>query len=223
VKNFTKSRQECSEPTISRKLCRGRAGSDSRVCPWWDQTHAPTVRPARGRLDAAHPPARPGGAEPDVHEGLRSARRGQSWHRRSSCSPREASSDGVEPGHTSRPRVRSKSAHAVEFSKTVAPLLEGNPPRGRARILEPARGGPTSIALRNDVVADARFSRCACSCGLISIEPGRRSCVLVADRRNRSARPAARSPAPGARRRWGWPPTGRSRPHAGARGSWSHG
>ncbi len=33
--------------------------------------------------------------------------------------------DGVEPGHTPRPRGRSKGAHAVEFSKTVAPLPEG--------------------------------------------------------------------------------------------------
>jgi hypothetical protein len=34
--------------------------------------------------------------------------------------------DGVEPGHTPRPRGRSKGAHAVEFSKTVAPLLGGS-------------------------------------------------------------------------------------------------
>ncbi len=38
--------------------------------------------------------------------------------------------DGVEPGHTSRPRVRSKSVHAVEFSKTVAPLRKGSPSEG---------------------------------------------------------------------------------------------
>ena len=39
-------------------------------------------------------------------------------------------SDGVEPGHNSRPRVRSKSVHAVEFSKTVAPLRKGSPSEG---------------------------------------------------------------------------------------------
>jgi hypothetical protein len=49
------------------------------------------------------------------------------------------SSDGVEPGHTPRPRVRPKGAHAVEFSKTVAPLGEGLSssgarPRFRCRI-----------------------------------------------------------------------------------------
>ena len=38
--------------------------------------------------------------------------------------------DGVEPGHTSRPTVRSKSVHAVEFSKTVAPLRKGFPSEG---------------------------------------------------------------------------------------------
>jgi hypothetical protein len=44
------------------------------------------------------------------------------------------SSDGVEPGHTPRPRGRSKGAHAVEFSKTVAPLREGGSfPRARPR------------------------------------------------------------------------------------------
>jgi hypothetical protein len=42
----------------------------------------------------------------------------------------ERSSDGVEPGHTTRPTNRSKSAHAVEFSKTVAPLQEADPPQG---------------------------------------------------------------------------------------------
>jgi len=36
---------------------------------------------------------------------------------------------------TSLDRGRSRSVHAVEFSKTVAPLQEGNPPQGRARVL----------------------------------------------------------------------------------------
>jgi hypothetical protein len=39
--------------------------------------------------------------------------------------------DGVEPGHTPRPMIRSKGAHAVEFSKTVAPLQKGLPSQGR--------------------------------------------------------------------------------------------
>ena len=53
----------------------------------------------------------------------------------SSEAPRGESSDGVEPGHTSRPRVRSKSAHAVEFSKTVAPLRKGLPSRGTSETI----------------------------------------------------------------------------------------
>jgi hypothetical protein len=42
--------------------------------------------------------------------------------------------------------VRSKGAHAVEFSKTVAPLRKGSPSRGRARKPAGSRGGPSSIA-----------------------------------------------------------------------------
>jgi hypothetical protein len=62
--------------------------------------------------------------------------------------PEGWSSDGVEPGHTSRPRGRSKSVHAVEFSKTVAPLRRGLPSRGRVRNRLRFRSGPVSIALR---------------------------------------------------------------------------
>ena len=59
---------------------------------------------------------------------------------------RDRSSDGVEPGHTPRPRVRSKGAHAVEFSKTVAPLREGDSFPGRVRECFRSRSGPMSIA-----------------------------------------------------------------------------
>jgi hypothetical protein len=38
----------------------------------------------------------------------------------------DQSDGGVEPGHTPRPRDRPRGAHAVEFSKTVAPLQEGD-------------------------------------------------------------------------------------------------
>jgi hypothetical protein len=37
----------------------------------------------------------------------------------------DQSDGGVEPGHTPRSRERPRGAHAVEFSKTVAPLQEG--------------------------------------------------------------------------------------------------
>jgi hypothetical protein len=81
-----------------------------------------------------------GGQALRPHEGARCTqgapgrRRGQSWHRRPNVpangvsQPKKGrSGDGVEPGHTTRPRNRSKSAHAVEFSKTVAPLRMGFP------------------------------------------------------------------------------------------------
>ena len=62
------------------------------------------------------------------------ARRGQSWHRRSSAIPqRELTQATASNLDTSLDRGRSRSVHAVEFSKTVAPLQEGNPPPGRAR------------------------------------------------------------------------------------------
>ncbi len=64
-------------------------------------------------------------------------------------SAKDLASDGVEPGHTSRPRVRSKSAHAVEFSKTVAPLREGSSFPGRVRDHLRSRSGPVSIAPRS--------------------------------------------------------------------------
>ncbi len=64
----------------------------------------------------------------------------------------ERSSDGVEPGHTSRPTNRPKSAHAVEFSKTVAPLQEGTPPQG-------ARPDPETAPGRTDEYS-ARIGPC---------------------------------------------------------------
>jgi hypothetical protein len=84
------------------------------------------------------PPANSRWSKPEYTGGLRNTRRGQSWHRRSS-DPEDHRSDGVEPGHTPRPRIRSKGAHAVEFSKTVAPLrgvvLVRGAPRTDLRVL----------------------------------------------------------------------------------------
>jgi len=139
-----------------RKLCRDRrllrilglSLVGSGPC-----AHGP---PARGRDGAAlNPSAKPvdrspmytegSGAQDGVNSGtaVRSApQRGASERRRRTWTHLSAG-------------VRPKSVHAVEFSKTVAPLLEGNPPQGRARILEPARGGPTSIAPETDLVANA--------------------------------------------------------------------
>jgi hypothetical protein len=40
-------------------------------------------------------------------------------------SPEDKPNDGVEPGHTISTEGSVEGAHAVEFSKTVAPLQEG--------------------------------------------------------------------------------------------------
>jgi hypothetical protein len=95
------------------------------------------------------------------HEGARStrwapgARRGQSWHRRPFVPPRGPSGATASNLDThSRPRNRPKCAHAVEFSKTVAPLREVIPPQGaRPGRHGRSRGGPTSIAHASDLVA----------------------------------------------------------------------
>jgi hypothetical protein len=107
----------------------------SWVCPWWDQTLAPgTVGISRGAA----------GSEPDrgaqMYTEGSSARRGQSWHRRVSDPTRESIDATASNLDTSLDRGRSRSVHAVEFSKTVAPLQEGNPPQGRARVLLMAPG-----------------------------------------------------------------------------------
>jgi hypothetical protein len=99
---------------------------------------------------------------------------------------RERSSDGVEPGHTPRSRVRSKGAHAVEFSKTAAPL------RGRSSSSNGAPESPNWIPGRTDEYSaqngPQRFFALATGehdSAPLSIRPGRSPCVLAGDRRNR--------------------------------------
>ena len=59
--------------------------------------------------------------------------------------------DGVEPLDTlSDRRFRSKGAHAVEFSKTVAPLEEGCPPEsGAPETLKRIPGRTDEYSARN--------------------------------------------------------------------------
>ena len=85
-----------------------------RACPWRDQTHASS----RGDPCTPRVPGRMTGFQSGTAD--RRPAKGRS-------------SDGVEPGHTPRPKGRSKGAHAVEFSKTVAPLGEGIPSHGASR------------------------------------------------------------------------------------------
>jgi hypothetical protein len=87
------------------------------VCPWWDQTLAPTRGGSQYTASS--------GAQDGVNLGT-AVRRTQRV---------DLSGDGVEPGHTLRSRDRPKGAHAVEFSKTVAPLRKGIP--SSRRVQEP--------------------------------------------------------------------------------------
>ena len=69
--------------------------------------------------------------------GLGTAVRGPSRVRRSAA---------FEPGHTISTEGSVEGAHAVEFSKTVAPLREGDSFPAGARSQDPAPSGQTSIA-----------------------------------------------------------------------------
>jgi hypothetical protein len=80
------------------------------------------IRPSR----PSAPPAEAGGVE--LEYTASSGRKTGSILAPPSKQIRKAdqSDGGVEPGHTPRPRDRPRGAHAVEFSKTVAPLQEGD-------------------------------------------------------------------------------------------------
>jgi hypothetical protein len=96
------------------------------------------------------------------------ARRGQSWHRRPRIPEGVVGRRRRTSGHTSRSKGRSRGAHAVEFSKTVAPLGEGSsfpwalpgPPNGI-----PGRTGKYS-AYRRHFPARATSGRCWPACPL---------------------------------------------------------
>jgi hypothetical protein len=84
-----------------------------------------------------------------VHRWAPGRKTGSIWHRRSNFA-----TNGVDQTTASNlwthssTEVRSKGAHAVEFSKTVAPFKEGFPPEtARPGAKMRSRGGPTRIAL----------------------------------------------------------------------------
>ncbi len=68
------------------------------------------------------------------------------WHRRRSLAPKDRSMRRRRTWTHSSTEGRSKGAHAVEFSKTVAPLREGDSFPGRVRECFRSRSGPVSIA-----------------------------------------------------------------------------
>ncbi len=132
-----------------RKLCRDRRRSESWACPWWDQALAPAVRRHEAETDTAPPTDKGGGLEPDVHRGLRSARRGQFWTAAQTAPREERSNDGVEPGHISRPGFGRRVCMLLSFQRPSHLLQEGDPPQGRARVLEPVPGRTDEYSAQN--------------------------------------------------------------------------
>jgi len=105
------------------------------------------IRPLRSRhrrheagRNRLEPIGEAGGSEPDVHRGLRSARRGQFWTAVRDAPRGERSSDGVEPGHISRPGFGRRVCMLLSFQRPSHLLWEGDPPQGRARVREPVPG-----------------------------------------------------------------------------------
>jgi len=125
------------------------------------------IRPLRSRpagtrpgRDAVNPPAMPADRSPMYTEGSGAQDGVNSGPSFEPLLERSAPSDGVEPGHIHSAGVRPKSVHAVEFSKTVAPLLGGASSSGaRPGPRTRSRGGPTSIALKTGVIAKRRNRR----------------------------------------------------------------
>ncbi len=78
----------------------------------------------------AVPPARGPVRGSPMYTGGSGARRGQSWHRRVSDPRGDRSMRRRRTWTHLSTGIRSRSVHAVEFSKTVAPLQEGVPPQG---------------------------------------------------------------------------------------------
>jgi len=99
------------------------------------------------------PPANSRWSKPEYTGGLRNTRRGQSWHRRP-VDPEGSVERRRRTWTHSSTGVRSKGAHAVEFSKTVAPLQGVVLLRGAPRTRNRFWGGPVSIAPAVPIVSD---------------------------------------------------------------------
>jgi hypothetical protein len=78
--------------------------------------------PNRGRVKSWADPLEGSGPratyqEPEYTGGLPGARRGQSWHRRPNGPRTDPSSDGVEPGHTPRPKFGRRVRMLLSFQR----------------------------------------------------------------------------------------------------------
>jgi hypothetical protein len=160
-----------------------------------------------------------------VHREPSGARRGQSFAppsaRPGRNPPRAAARAASNLDTLSRPGSAENSAHAVEFSKTVATLRRDGFSRRmcgtRTHSKLRARSGPVSIAplMRRGKPARA-FPQ-------PRRRPERRRYAAAVGRRNQGALPAARSLAPGGRRQRESSPKVRSRPLVGVRARWCRG
>ena len=114
--NFTKESSGVQPADLTaRHLVVPPAAGNLWACPWWDQTLASigTARPKTGGVELTYTESsgrKTGSILAPPSKQIRKA---------------DQSDGGVEPGHTPRSRDRPRGAHAVEFSKTVAPLQEG--------------------------------------------------------------------------------------------------
>jgi hypothetical protein len=208
VKNYFR-RGVVKPPTVHKESSKGPP-TNGRVFRACLGRSGPA--PSRGKLRTPTLPGR---------------RRGQSWHRRPRGPVNGPAGDGVEPGHTLRPKGRSKGAHAVEFSKTVALFGRGIHPSGASVETEPVPpertdeySAPTTACGGGAALESSRPTAAARTA---MGSPGRSPCGSVGGRRNRSARPAARCRARVARPPAGSTPTGRSALPGGEHGHWCRG
>ena len=101
------------------------------------------------------------------------------WHRRR-CDPEGCDGRRLRTWTHCSTEGTVESAHAVEFSKTVAPLRKGVPSRGRVRNRSRFRSGPVSIALarpRDEAPRRGRIAVAGRGC-VAPVRPGGRPCVV---------------------------------------------
>ena len=148
MKNFTKSRQECADLRRRSPHDGDRRDRHPGSVPGGTGPLRPRTRPAAGAVVARVLERMPAPEGPQYTRGLRA----QDGVNLAPSSPdlRSARSFGRATASNldtqSRSRVRSKSVHAVEFSKTVAPPRED-------RSLRSAPLGPGRFWGRQPIIA----------------------------------------------------------------------
>ena len=150
MKNFTKSRQEFADrpyrlPQVAADEDRRPGSVPGGIGPLCSYTGR-----MAGAVSAA-PLTRGSPGRPSVHEWGRQAQDGVNLGTVASAqnsvrSPRRGTASNLDT--QSRSRVRSKSVHAVEFSKTAAPPREGRSLRSAPRPDKPILGQTAEYSAR---------------------------------------------------------------------------